>query len=96
MMATSGTVRRTMNIRRTDPNAHVGMMKIILGTNAMKLSCRIQTRIKKNIVTEADSEGIRDIARREGMVTLRENAIKKLLNGVTTYQEVLRVTWESL
>jgi len=33
-------------------------------------------------------------AKQEGMVTLRENAIKKLLEGKTTYQEVLRVTWE--
>jgi type II secretory ATPase GspE/PulE/Tfp pilus assembly ATPase PilB-like protein len=28
------------------------------------------------------------------MVTLRENALIKLLAGETTYQEVLRVTWE--
>jgi hypothetical protein len=28
------------------------------------------------------------------MVTLRENAVRKLLNRETTYQEVLRVTWE--
>jgi type II secretory ATPase GspE/PulE/Tfp pilus assembly ATPase PilB-like protein len=30
------------------------------------------------------------------MVTLRENAIRKLLDGRTTYQEVMRVTWEQL
>jgi type II secretory ATPase GspE/PulE/Tfp pilus assembly ATPase PilB-like protein len=30
------------------------------------------------------------------MVTLRENAIKKLLDGTTTYEEVLRVTWEQI
>jgi len=30
------------------------------------------------------------------MATLRESAIKKLLEGITTYQEVLRVTWENL
>jgi general secretion pathway protein E len=30
------------------------------------------------------------------MITLRENAVKKLLKGVTTYQEVLRVTWEQI
>ena len=35
-------------------------------------------------------------ARAEGMVTLRENAVNKLLAGKTTYQEVLRVTWEEL
>lgn len=34
------------------------------------------------------------IAKKEGMITLRENAIKKMLEGKTTYQEVLRVTWE--
>jgi general secretion pathway protein E len=34
------------------------------------------------------------MARKDGMVTLRESAIKKLLKGTTTYQEVLRVTWE--
>jgi type II secretory ATPase GspE/PulE/Tfp pilus assembly ATPase PilB-like protein len=28
------------------------------------------------------------------MVSLRGNALKKLLAGKTTYQEVLRVTWE--
>jgi type II secretory ATPase GspE/PulE/Tfp pilus assembly ATPase PilB-like protein len=28
------------------------------------------------------------------MVSMRENAIQKLLEGATTYQEVLRVTWE--
>jgi general secretion pathway protein E len=33
-------------------------------------------------------------ARKEGMITLRENAIKKMLAGKTTYQEVLRVTWD--
>ena len=30
----------------------------------------------------------------EGLVTLRENAIDKMLKGETTYQEVLRVTWD--
>src|SRR6056297_28215 len=43
---------------------------------------------------EADLGAIRDQAIRDGMVSLRQNAIKKLLEGVTTYQEVLRVTWE--
>jgi general secretion pathway protein E len=31
-------------------------------------------------------------ARADGMASLRECAIEKLLAGVTTYQEVLRVT----
>jgi type II secretory ATPase GspE/PulE/Tfp pilus assembly ATPase PilB-like protein len=27
------------------------------------------------------------------MITLRDNAIKKMLDGETTYQEAIRVTW---
>jgi general secretion pathway protein E len=45
---------------------------------------------------ETDMKKIRNRAQKEGMVTLRENAVKKLLDGTTTYQEVLRVTWEQL
>ena len=33
-------------------------------------------------------------AREEGMFTLRESAIKKMMEGTTTFEEVLRVTWE--
>ncbi len=38
---------------------------------------------------------LRETARQEGMITLRDGAIKKLAQGVTTYQEVLRVTASS-
>ena len=41
-----------------------------------------------------DMETLRRQAKVEGMVSLRDNALKKLLAGKTTYQEVLRVTWE--
>ncbi len=50
--------------------------------------------LKRLTRPDADLESIRAAARSEGMVTMRENAIGKLLAGVTTYQEVLRVTWE--
>jgi general secretion pathway protein E len=50
----------------------------------------------ETIDKESDIRQIREAARKEGMVTLRENAIKKLLDGTTTYQEVLRVTWENM
>jgi len=54
----------------------------------------ITDSVRGLINPECSSEQIRDLARREGMITLRENAVKKLLEGKTTYQEVLRVTWE--
>lgn len=41
-------------------------------------------------------EDIRAQAQKEGMVTLRQNAVRSLLDGKTTYQEVLRVTWGQL
>ena len=56
----------------------------------------ITESIRKTIVPECDSEAIRDMARKEGMITLRENAVQKLREGETTYQEVLRVTWEQM
>jgi len=52
--------------------------------------------IKKMITPDSNSEAVRDMAKKEGMITLRENAIKKLLDGQTTYQEVLRVTWKPM
>ena len=48
------------------------------------------------IAQEASADMIRQAACKEGMVTLRENAIKKMLEGKTTYQEVIRVTWEHI
>ena len=56
----------------------------------------ITESIQELISTEADVSMLRNTARKEGMVTLRENAIKKLLDGTTTYEEVLRVTWEQI
>jgi general secretion pathway protein E len=44
--------------------------------------------------TGTEIEALRAQAKAEGMVSLRENALKKMLTGKTTYQEVLRITWE--
>jgi general secretion pathway protein E len=48
--------------------------------------------IKVLTVPDADLASLTAKAREEGMASLRENAVEKLLNGITTYQEVLRVT----
>ncbi len=53
------------------------------------------TRAIRELTTaSADLERIRTVSREEGMHTLRENAVTKMLLGETTYQEVLRVTWD--
>ena len=65
-----------------------------LGRNGIFEVLPITESIKKMTTHETDLEALRAQARKEGMATLRENAIKKLLEGETTYEEVLRVTWE--
>jgi general secretion pathway protein E len=49
--------------------------------------------IKKLTTATSDMASIQARAKAEGMITLRENALRKMLAGVTTSQEVLRVTW---
>jgi len=49
--------------------------------------------LKKMTTVNADFKAIAAQAKKEGMITLRANALIKLLAGKTTYQEVLRVTW---
>jgi general secretion pathway protein E len=48
--------------------------------------------IQKMTTPKANVENIRIRAKEEGMITLRENAIRKMLDGVTSFEEVLRVT----
>jgi len=54
----------------------------------------IDDKIKKLIVTKASSEEIEKAARENGMRTLREDGLLKIKNGITTQEEVLRVTSE--
>ena len=50
--------------------------------------------IRRMTTGEADAEQIRKQARAEGMNTLRQSGIGRMLEGKTTYQEVLKVTWD--
>ena len=53
----------------------------------------VNASIRKLIKAETDTETLRAQAIKEGVYTLRQNAVKKLLEGKTTLEEVLRVTW---
>lgn len=65
-----------------------------MGRTGIHEILRYSDSIRAMTTANADVNAIRSQARKEGMRTLRESAIKKLLEGITTYQEVLRVTWE--
>jgi general secretion pathway protein E len=52
--------------------------------------------LKRLTSSDVGLEELRKKAVEEGLVLLRQNGIKKMLQGQTTYQEILRVTWEQL
>lgn len=52
----------------------------------------ISTAIQELILSGANTLRLRDKAREEGMITLREHGIQKIKEGLTTVEEVLRET----
>jgi general secretion pathway protein E len=67
-----------------------------LGRSGVYEVLPVTESIRRHITPECSTEAILDMARKDGMITLRENAVKKLIEGKTTYQEVMRVTWEQM
>jgi general secretion pathway protein E len=51
--------------------------------------------LRTHVMRHATSAELRQEAIREGMVTMYEDGMRKALNGVTTFEEVLRVTREN-
>jgi general secretion pathway protein E len=51
-------------------------------------------KLRKLVVAKSTSPQLTKVARKDGMTTLRESAIKKLAQGITSFEEVLRVTTE--
>ena len=50
--------------------------------------------IRNAIIAKSSSDDIRKLARASGMIALKEDGIEKIKAGVTTVEEVLRVTEE--
>ena len=50
--------------------------------------------LKRLTLSDVDLPGMRRAAKESGFASLRNRAVQKMLRGETTYQEVLRVTWE--
>lgn len=62
------------------------------GRTAIYELFEITEGVRRLIMQRADATAIKVEARREGMLTLREAAVRKLLAGETTLEEVLGVT----
>lgn len=54
----------------------------------------VDDEIRKEIIQSSGTDRLRDVAVRKGMVTLRRDGWNKVRQGITTVQEVLRVTLE--
>ncbi|MCD6311205.1 MAG: type IV-A pilus assembly ATPase PilB [Elusimicrobia bacterium] len=63
------------------------------GRNACYEVMEINDKIKDLVLERAPTHLLKQVARENGMKTLREAAVIKLLNGVTTLEEVMRVTF---
>ncbi len=55
----------------------------------------MSSELRDMTFNKAPSKDIRNKARSEGMVALQEDAVRKLLSGITTIEEILRVTHSS-
>ena len=49
-------------------------------------------RIKEMTVAQSPEAEVAAVAREEGMLTLREDGVQKVRSGMTSIEEVLRVT----
>ncbi|MEE8359790.1 MAG: ATPase, T2SS/T4P/T4SS family [Candidatus Omnitrophota bacterium] len=57
------------------------------------LEClRLTSRIKELIAEKAQENAINQEARKEGMLSLRENGMQKVAEGITTIEEIVRLT----
>ena len=52
-------------------------------------------QIAELVNTRASEAKIEKVAQGEGMITMRQDGILKVLDGVTTLEEILRATAES-
>ena len=54
----------------------------------------MKENIKSLIMKRATSDEIQRVAIENGMVTMADDGLKKMLNGVTTFEELIRVMHE--
>jgi general secretion pathway protein E len=94
-----------MRLRRLQPSAPIILYKPVgcqlcgglgyRGRLAIIEFLVMTDTIRKLIMAHADAVAIEALARQEGMATLYENGLSKVLQGITTLEEVLRVTAEN-
>jgi general secretion pathway protein E len=94
-----------MRLRRFQPEGTVTLFKTVgcaacgglgyRGRLAIIEFLPMTDPIRQLIMGHASAGAIETLAREEGMMTLYENGLQKVLQGVTTLEEVMRVTSEN-
>jgi len=51
----------------------------------------LDEEIRSLIISKASSSAIKEVALKKGMKTLRASGLEKVIKGITTIEEVLRV-----
>ncbi len=64
------------------------------GRTAIYEFLMIDEELRSHIIRKTSANHLRQIAVKKGMCSLRKDGIRKILNGITTLDEVLRVTQE--
>jgi general secretion pathway protein E len=67
----------------------------LLGRTGVFETLEVDDKIRKLIIARSSAKEITKQARHDGLLTLREAAIKKLARGMTSFEEVLRVTTDA-
>ena len=62
------------------------------GRTGIYETVKITEQIKKTILSTSDANVIKQTAIEEGMKTLRQDGAEKIMKGITTTEEILRVT----
>ena len=76
--------RGCVKCRQTGYKGRTGVFEVLVYSESLK----------KMTSENINMSSLRKRAQMEGFIPLRHRAVDKMLKGETTYQEVLRVTWE--
>jgi len=61
------------------------------GRNGIFEIIEISEKLRKMITENASIAELTDVARKEGMLTLREDALRRVKDGLTTWEEMIRI-----
>ena len=71
------------------------IMRSINNLEHIRVVFDFNPKVKEMIHKGSSADEIKEVAISEGMVTLRQNALRLLDKGITSFQEVMRITFEN-